>query len=500
MSLDWKAPVNGARRLWNNSGFCAVLDRVGTGGGRLLRESFLWQVFRQDGILAEDWQDSRLCMVLDGAVNLPGTLCAALRRKMPGLFENSLFLRLLTALGDRSGLLTGLLLLVMLVAPHAMWNNLYTLLGVLAILLINAVSRRSERTRLDVKAPGPWIALFLIGILRAMAMVEPLRLSLRFCLFHLSGMLIMLLIVSTVDDYKKLKRLLWTVFVGITVASVYGCYQSAVGVELKANQQDMVLNAGMPGRIYSFFDNPNNYAELIVMTVPMGIALILNADSPQERRLAVLCMLPCIASLGFTYSRSGWIGFVLAVMVFCLLYRWKLAPVFVVLGLCCLPLLPGTILRRIMTIGNKSDSSSRYRVMIYESSWRMIRDHWLGGIGLGTDILYQTFKQYPTMADGNWPIHCHNNYLEIWAEMGLFGIVPFLGMALHSFRSGVTQVFRADKRLRAVLAAAIGSFAGILLIACVEYTWFYPRDMFFFWFTFGVVTVSVKLIRKGKTA
>ena len=492
-------PVRGAVRLWQGSASCMVLDRIGTGGSRLLRESFVWQVFRRDGILASDWADSRLCMVLEGLLNLPGTVFAALRRKCPGLFENSFVLRLLTALGDRSDLLLALLLGLMLIAPHELWNNLYTMLGIIAILGVQALSRRPGSKRLDAASVGPWVALFLLGIIRALLTVElqPIRLGFRFCAFHVTGMLLALTLVSTVDSYKKLKRLIWIVFIGITIASIYGCYQSVVGVEIKASQQDMALNAGMPGRIYSFFDNPNNFAELIVMTVPLGITLILNAETPRERVYAILCLLPCIASLGFTYSRSSWIGFVLAIMVFCALWRWKLVPLLAVLGVACLPLLPDTIVHRILTIGNRSDSSSMYRVAIYASARRLLKDFWFGGAGLGSDTLYQVFKLYPTMYDGNWPLHCHNNFLQVWAEMGLFGIIPMVGMVLRPFRRGVTKLFRADEKLRKVLAASLGSFAGILLISMVEYTWYYPRNLFFFWFTLGMVTVCVKLIRTG---
>lgn len=481
--------------LWAESALCRLLDGIGSSGGRLLRESNLWRLIRREGALSRDWADSRLCRLLTGLVNLPGTVFSVLRRNYPKLFENSFLFRLLTQLGDRADILLALLLGVMLLTPHAIWNNLYALIGVLLVLFIQAFSRRKGALRLDAASPGPWVALFLIGIIRAMLTVElqPIRLGFRFFAFHLTGMLLALLLISTVDTAQKLRRLLWVVFLGITVASIYGCYQSVVGVEIKASQQDMVLNAGMPGRIYAFFDNPNNFAELLVMTVPLGAALMLSADTWRGRILALLFLLPCIAALGFTYSRSGWIGFVLAVAVFCAFYDWRLLPALALVGVCCIPLLPQSILNRIRTIGNRSDTSGIYRIAIYQSSFRLIGDHWFGGVGLGSDTLYQVFKLYPAMYDGNWPIHCHNNYLEVWAEMGLFGIVPMLGMLLHGFRSGVARVFRAEKKRRAVLAAALGSFAGILLISLVEYTWYYPRDLFLFWFVFGVIGASVKI-------
>lgn len=64
---------------------------------------------------------------------------------------------------------------------------------------------------------------------------------------------------------------------GLSVAALYGCYQSYIGVDIVASQQDMNLNQGMPGRVYSFFDNPNNFAEQLAMLLPLNLALFLNS-------------------------------------------------------------------------------------------------------------------------------------------------------------------------------------------------------------------------------
>lgn len=486
---------NGFSAVWAESGVCRALDRIGPAGGRVLRESNLWRLLKKDSPLTRDWEESHLCLLLTGLVNLPGDLIARLRRKAPGVWDNSLVLRGLTALSERSDILAGVLMLIMLLAPHAVWNNLYALIGILVMLFLHAIGRREGVNRLEPKAAGPWVGLFLLGICRALLASAEIDLSLRFFAFHLTAMLLMLLTVSSIRDYKQAHRLVWIAVAGLTAAAFYGCVQAAMGVEIVASQQDMVLNAGMPGRIYSFFDNPNNFAEILVLLLPLDLALILNASSPRERLLAILCFLPCIAALGLTYSRSSWIGFVLALMVFCAFYNWKLLPAFIALGFCCVPLLPKTIFRRILTIGNTSDTSAIYRIAIYEASGKLMKDYWGGGVGLGSDILTKTFRDYPAMYDGNFPIHTHNNYLQVWAEMGLFGLLPFLGTLAHSLKNGVRQVFGAEKRLKAMLSAALGSFAGILVISFAEYTWFYPRNLFFFWFIFGLIAACVKLAK-----
>ncbi len=167
--------------------------------------------------------------------------------------------------------------------------------------------------------------------------------------------------------------------------------------------------------------------------------------------------------------------------------------------MCAIPLLPETIYNRILTIGNTKDSSTSYRFAIYKASGVLMKDYWLRGVGLGSDVLKQTFKGYPPMFDGNYPIHTHNNYLQIWAETGLFGLLTFLGTILFQLKTAVKAYARGtDRRVKNLLAAAVAGFCGILLISVAEYTWFYARNMFIWFFLFGLITACAKLCERAE--
>ena len=257
----------------------------------------------------------------------------------------------------------------------------------------------------------------------------------------------------------------------------------------------MYVNAGMPGRVYSFFDNPNNFAEQLVMLLPLDLALFLNCRW-RGKILSLLSLAMGAAAIGFTYSRSGWIGLALAVVVFLALMDWRFVPVFLLLGVAAIPFLPETIYNRILSIGNAHDTSTRYRFEIFDTTTNLMRDYWVRGVGLGTDIMKKTFETYPTIFDGTYPVHTHNNYLQMWGETGIWGIISFLALLLWQLKTGAKALFSTtDKRIKRLLAASIGAFCGILVIGIAEYTWFYPRNMFTWWFLFGIITACIKLAR-----
>lgn len=494
----WTALVG----AWEGSGLCRAFQACERGIAGAVRGSgvcwFLWR----DGTLPKSWPQSITCTVLSVILNLPCAICRWLYRLGKGLWDGSVCFQALSAMGGAAFLFLGLFMAVMLMAPHSLWNNLYGLFGAVAVAGLFAVGCASRpKNRIETADLGPYYILFMAFICYAFLTSLSWRLSVRFVGFHLAAFLIAVLVVSTVKSYEQLQTLAVTVLAGVTVAALYGCYQGVIGVEVVANQQDMVLNAGMPGRVYSFFDNPNNFGEILVMLMPLDYALFLNAKTFRGKMAALVSFGICGIALAFTYFRSGWIGLVLATLVFVAFWNWKLIPLFILLGLCCIPLLPETIYNRILTIGNKSDSSLNYRFAIYEASGVLLKDYWWRGVGLGSDVLTQTFKNYPTMFDGNYPIHTHNNYLQMWAETGILGMTAFLSALLYQLKAGLKAYTAAtDRRLKNLLAAALAGFCGILVISVPEYTWFYARNMFVYFFLFGIIGACVKLARRSVKA
>jgi len=494
----WALIGRGAAALkaaWPESGICRALDRFGAWASRQSKGSAVCALVSREGALDAAWPGSWTCRAMALVTDLPCKVGRALGRWAPRILKESALCRAVAGIGSLPFLAVGAVLGFMLLVPHALWNNLYALALALVLVVVFAAGAAVKPShRMETERLGPWFCFFLLMAMGAFFTSRSWSLSVRFVGFYLTLFLLVVLIVSSVRRYEQLQLLVALAVGGLTIAAVYGCYQGIVGVPVVANQQDMIVNAGMPGRIYSFFDNPNNFAELLVMLMPLSAALCLNARTWRGRLAAAGSFVVCLISLALTLSRSGFLGLVFAAVVFLAFENWRLIPAFLLLGLCCLPLLPQTVYNRIMTIGNTQDTSTSYRFAIYDASAKLMKDYWFQGVGLGSDVLKEAFEGYPRMFDGNYPIHTHNNYLQVWAEMGLFGLISFLGALAWQVKKGV-RAYRAcaDRRVQRMLAAAVAGFCGILLISIAEYTWFYPRNMFIYWSLFAVIGACVKL-------
>ena len=259
-------------------------------------------------------------------------------------------------------------------------------------------------------------------------------------------------------------------------------------------QEILEVNAGMPGRVYSIFDNPNTFAQVLLLLLPLVLALMLTSKHWQWK---VICAgIFCVGgmAMAMTYSRASWVGLACAMAVFVFLWKPKLIPAFLVLCVLAVPLLPTTVLNRILTITNTSDSSTSSRVPLYQAALAVIRRSPVTGAGLGTAAT-QAYIQNLNLYHGKAPfVHSHDFYLEVWIQMGILGVVGFVGSMLWNIKNAARAARHTGPSVgRTVAAAAAAAMCGAMVCGIADFLWNYPRVMCIFWFTFAMAIAGVKV-------
>ena len=57
-------------------------------------------------------------------------------------------------------------------------------------------------------------------------------------------------------------------------------------------------------------------------------------------------------------------------------------------------IIPETMVERMMSVGNLGDSSTSYRVFIWLGTLEMLKNFWLGGIGMGEGAFRTVYPLY----------------------------------------------------------------------------------------------------------
>lgn len=396
------------------------------------------------------------------------------------------------------GWLYGIVFLVCFLCPDRLWRNQYALVLsflVFGAMLLDAWSRR--QTPFRVRDLGLWMPIFAFAIGLAVVNAYDRGEALRVFCFYLCAFLFCISLVGTVTNRGRLMSVLGFIYLTLLLTALYAIVQRIRGVEVNASLTDLKMNAGMPGRIYSTLENPNNYAEFIVLTFPVSLVFCTSIVDKRWRTLCTASLALPVAALLMTYSRSGWVSFALAAVVFLALWDKRLLPLVMVAGLAALPLLPSSVFNRILTIGSTADSSNMYRIYIWTSVLQMLGDYGLTGIGLGPGNFTPLYASY-SLPQATVAYHSHMLYLEVWLEMGILGIVSFLGLYLGIIRRGIRATRHADPMVKNVLIACVSSLAGVSFVGAAEYIWFYPRILFAFFIVIGVTLAAVTLAEESK--
>ena len=484
--------------LYEGSALHRCLAALGRWCNRQIDTSAVLRVLCREGAVARRWGESGSCRLLGAVVNLPGWLLHKLYTAGKPLFDGSWFAGLAFEMGAETAIAQSWLVMLLWSIPFEHWNNAYNLMGYfLLLLLFLARSMRERDARLDVASIGFYPVLMFGAVCLAVPLSCHTSMSTRFLMYHAVCALCVLVTVSAVRNAGDLKRLCAGAAVAVMVSSLYGVYQRIQGVEVVKAYVDLTVNAGMPGRVESFFDNPNTFAEVLIILLPLVAALVLCADRWWGRLAAAGIFAVGAAALGMTYSRASWVGIACAAVVFVFLWKPKLIPAFAVACVVCVPLLPTTIWNRILTITNTTDSSTASRFPLYEAALRVIAQSPISGAGLGTEAV-QAFIKENNLYHAKAPfVHAHNIYLEVWIEAGVLGIVGFVGSMLWNIKNAARQVRHcADSAARTITAAASAALCGAMVAGLADYLWNYPRVMSMFWFVFAMALAGVKICRQ----
>ncbi len=131
-----------------------------------------------------------------------------------------------------------------------------------------------------------------------------------------------------------------------------------------------------------------------------------------------------------------------------------------------LVLAPDDLTRRIYSITDLSDPTSRDRIAMLQAGSAIIHDHPLTGVG--PDMVKRVYPDYrvPTALMPVAP-HLHNVPMQIAAERGLPALALWIWFVVAAFR-GLFRQFRQGRE-KMLSAAALGALVAMLTAGLFEY-------------------------------
>lgn len=485
--------------VWQYSTVFSVLRSIYRSFSRAFAHSAIISFFLSDHHVEKFYKHSFLALVFtaifDCIISLINIVSSAVTRAAEGSVSSEFIQRFLkTSFFFNYETLLGGFICLMLIIPHDYWSNGYALFaagGLLILLFIMmGIGIRKKLYLHEMSLP---LLIFAITCIFSIAFSFDKSDSLRILLFYLTAFIFVYIITADITTSERLSKIAGFIYLAVIITSLYAIYQRFVGVDVSASLTDLATNKGVPGRVYSSLDNPNNFAEFLVIMTPIASVFAANAKKLSYR-------IPLCISIGFpvfallmTYSRSGWISAVLSCVVFVYYADKKLIPAFFLICFSLIPFLPESILIRISSLFNAEDTSNLYRIYIWSGAVNIAKDYFFTGIGLGPESFAYIYPDYANPLAKEGVPHSHMVYLELIVELGVLGFISFMWYMFRLWINTTRTLLRCtDNKIKLFLIACIASLVGIAFTFSVEYVWYYPRTFFSYFILIGFSCAAIR--------
>lgn len=227
------------------------------------------------------------------------------------------------------------------------------------------------------------------------------------------------------------------------------------------------------------FANPNHAAVLLLATIPFAAAAAAtrwsSAKKASDRLVALILAGLFLTLLALAIALNGSLAIVLIALptavasafLFLPAGQVRLARIGLLLGVLLLVGVAALSVGARHGLGDSGRVSMESRQQIWSRTTQAIGDHWVSGSGLGT--FADVYPQYedPAKVDRYYVNHAHNDYLELFLELGIAGIIV-AALFLFWWARCALAVWRSPDAHAFARAATIAS-AVLLLHSAVDF-------------------------------
>jgi len=307
-------------------------------------------------------------------------------------------------------------------------------------------------------------------------------------------------IISKID-LNKTRQILNTVLASSILICIYAIYQYLIGLDnvlnyivrnaIKFSSYTYIKEVLVGKRAFATFVSPNLFASYLIMILFLGLGIWLENKRKMLYLLAVF-----LISLSLIYTKS--IGAILTFMLVFIfwLYFFIQQNRFILNKRINLIIIGAIFFIFVITLAfifinrhkishffdlSYTHNSIIQRLYYWQTALKMIKDYPLLGIGWSKFGIYYYFYK-PNLA--NMSHYAHNVFLQITAELGIFGLLAFLSILFFFLKESLKIIKKDPSILKFSLLCSGISF---LIHNLSELSFYFGQISFFWWLILGLL-------------
>jgi len=362
----------------------------------------------------------------------------------------------------------------------------------------------------NFRMPGsylnPFIAVFLLTGLLSVLGGEMWQRSLEaFFTKTLEWFIIYFFVLEVFREKKHFYRVAACMLITAGVTAVDAILQyHVVG-------RDLLRGRGLieGHRATAGFFHSNGLASFLVMAIPLAFSfwMAFRQSASRKKFFFPLLLGLLIWALVLSFSRGGWLIFVLESLLFMAFYnrQWmkKMFLVFILIFI-----VAGALFMNSRHLGKEFRMNSSnieatvgWRWNVWEESLEILKEHPVKGFGLNTYMaVFQKYRRHK----GVQPTYAHNCFVQTAVETGLVGLAALLVLlgtiVVNNGKLLCTLSSLRDNPLELIFLGLYAAVVGFIVHAAVETNFYSLTLSALFWILAGLLTPLARLIRQGEGA
>jgi len=257
------------------------------------------------------------------------------------------------------------------------------------------------------------------------------------------------------NSEQRIRRALAAVFVSALLSAVSGLFQV------------LFLGITLSDRLKGFTSHWMTFSGLLMLSFLFFSITLIFSENSKKKTYGLLLLVPLVAAIAFSLTRSVWVGTALALCAVLLIKKPRLLILAAPLGLVVFLLMPAAVQNRIISIIDPQETTNLDRRYMVHTAWRIWIDHPLTGVG--ADNIPEVYERYLHPQADKTNVHLHNNLLQILAERGVFTMLALL-IALIAVGFYLCRIARRGPPQRRITAwGSLAVFIGFFVAGLFEY-------------------------------
>jgi len=317
---------------------------------------------------------------------------------------------------------------------------------------------------------------------------------------YLFYFLFFVLLIINVKNNKQIKKIINVTVFSSLVVCIYGLIQAS-------GNDPFIWIESTKIRITSTFGQPNMLASYLLLVIPLNIYLLISNKKLVLKIIYFIILISQLLCLFFTYSISGFVGFIFGIIIVGIFYlyfnkiKFKKNAKYLILGflilffgLLIINFQNNSVLKsKFNNLFSPNTGSTSARIDFWKASSKAILKKPLLGYGLETqrDVLVEYY-------DKSWGIHsnvntvpnrAHNLFLDILLTIGIIGLLAYLALLYLFFKLILLNIKNNNyKKLNFAILLSIASY-----LISLMFNFSFVVGEIYFWLLFAIIIILSEL-------